>query len=243
MANKRAGPIPARKITKAFRDELAQVARVQLFRHFTPEWDLAEGLRVICAERLGCVETLFEIPDLQVFITENKERIEPLVREAIQRAYGWPRMNGKPTSYGAMLNVVSYAEWPGLDSKIAINASANGCGSYTSNQMIVAGTGLSERYIRKALHRLEFEFKLIRCTENRKGGKGRAPRWDLLLSHNAFPNKSPNGKQWFSGEPDPNKGGTDSDNGGTQISLGRFCNSEMVFRPRERGIHSFARTI
>jgi len=86
MANKRAGPIPGRKITKAFRDNLAQIARVQLFRHYTPELDLAEGLRTIVAGRLGCVETLFEIPDLEIFIAANTERIEPFVQEAIQRA-------------------------------------------------------------------------------------------------------------------------------------------------------------
>jgi len=86
MPNKRAGPIPAKKITKAFRDNLVQIARVQLYRHFTPEWDLAEGLRTVVAGRLGCVETLFEMPDLDEFIAANRESIEPIVQEAIQRA-------------------------------------------------------------------------------------------------------------------------------------------------------------
>ena len=85
--NKRAGPIPPKRFTKAFREDLADVARVQLFTWRISEQDLRELLRLIVAKRLGCVETLFELrPNFEQFITDNLARIEPVVSKAIQRA-------------------------------------------------------------------------------------------------------------------------------------------------------------
>jgi hypothetical protein len=72
-----------KQITRAFRDNLTRVARVQLFQHGTPEWDLREGFEFLIASELGYLEQGVE---LKTFVAKNRAQIEPIVSEAIQRA-------------------------------------------------------------------------------------------------------------------------------------------------------------
>jgi len=131
-------------------------------------------------------------------------------------------MIGKPSSYGAMKKVVQYAGWPGLSvtlkailNAIATYAGKEGFNAQVSNEMIQRATGLGERWVRKGLRKLEFDLLLITCTGNRKGGRDKAPVWKFELSHDAYPNHSPNGHEWFSDSPRPDKGGTTpTDKGG-----------------------------
>jgi hypothetical protein len=137
-------------------------------------------------------------------------------------------MNGRPKSHLAMRKAVQYAKWDCPTRELRQHYSAHkamlcifaeyadamtGAGALVSNRMLIEGTGLSERFIRNELPVLEFELKLISCTSQRKGGRGKAPRWTINLSNTAFPDRTPTG-EWLI-DKGGTKGGTDSAKGGT----------------------------
>ncbi len=161
-------------------------------------------------------------------------------------------MNGKPRNYNAMLKVVDYCTWPGLTSTekhilaaISKYANENGFSAFVSNAMLCVSVGRCERTIRDGLHSLE-EKEVLACLAHRKGGRNRAPEWKFVFSHPAYPNQSPNGREWFSDIPRDsgpdkggNKGGSASDTkGATEAPKGGNPGTERGQSGAEKGATS-----
>ena len=71
----------AKHITKAFRSNLAQIARVQIYDHLLPVDELVDGLQLLVGFHLFGDAALDD-----GFLRANRAVIEPVVLEAIERA-------------------------------------------------------------------------------------------------------------------------------------------------------------
>jgi hypothetical protein len=82
------------KVKKAFRDNLARVARTQLFTHDTPEAEVRELFSLLVATHLKGEPWDLRNggpSDLDRFIAENRSAVDSVIEEAIRRAKAAPR--------------------------------------------------------------------------------------------------------------------------------------------------------
>lgn len=72
-------------LDKKLRRTLVDAVRCQIFKHHLDLVQLREGLEVIVASHMAGFDHLRDIPDLNAFIATNKQIIDAVVIEAIER--------------------------------------------------------------------------------------------------------------------------------------------------------------